>query len=375
MLAAAVVSGAADIPVAGHAAMALEPDGACAPGARLTIAAVGDLLFNGDLQRYALEDGASYRRFWQKVEPLLRQADIAYGNLEGPLAGITSEGKLIANPSRDWRSAVYRAPPASASVNYHSSLAADLKRSGFALVSTANNHALDRGPRGIEQTIDALDGAGLPYAGTRRRNDPQRGWSTLTRTKGFAIAWVACSYGLNGHPDVWRQVLRCFDDRDDVLREIRRQAADPAVDAVVLLPHWGTELDTKSGAQQQALARDAVAAGAALIIGSHPHVVQEWQTLPRAGGTEALVIYSSGDFVSTGLMGGLRAGIVSLIELRKPPAGKAYVSAAAYVPVRMERTPAPHVVEAGASLELPQLPRANRLTIERAQGWLGRDCR
>jgi hypothetical protein len=57
---------------------------ACAPGERVTIAAVGDLLFHFNLQQQALAKGSSFARFWEPVGPILKRADLVYGNLEGP---------------------------------------------------------------------------------------------------------------------------------------------------------------------------------------------------------------------------------------------------------------------------------------------------
>ena len=148
---------ASALPNAANSAETIKFEGGCVPGAHITIAAVGDLLFNGDLQRFALSNGGSYSRFWQDIEPTIHRADLAYANLEGPVANITFDGRSVAAPAEDWRSPVYRAQVRYSSFNYHPSLIADLKKSGFSIVSTANNHALDRGGKGIEQTIISLE--------------------------------------------------------------------------------------------------------------------------------------------------------------------------------------------------------------------------
>ncbi len=343
-------------------------DKGCAPGTHITIAAVGDLLFNGDLQRFALSRKGSYRRLWQGIEPIIRRADLAYGNLEGPVADITYDGKQVASPGRNWQSPVYRARSRYSSFNYHPSLVADLKRSGFSVVSTANNHALDRGGTGIEQTIHNLERNALAFSGTRKRHETDRPWSVVTKAKGFSLAWVACTYGLNGHPDLWRQVLLCYEQRQTVLDEIRRQASDPTIDAVVLVPHWGTEFSVETEQMQRDFARQAVEAGALLVIGAHPHMVQPWEKLTARDGREALVIYSSGDFVSDELANPHRAGLISLIELlKRPQTSKAYISAAAYLAIKMDRgPPVPHVVEVRSTNSVPQLPRGNRVSLELA---------
>jgi capsule synthesis protein PGA_cap len=339
----------------------------CATGRHITIAAVGDLLFNGSLQQFALSSKGGYRAIWQSIEPLLQGADLAYGNLEGPVANrVTFDGKLIADPGQDWRSPVYQTPTTYWSFNYHPSLIADLKRSGFKVISTANNHALDRGATGIDQTIETLERNGLTFTGTRKRHETNRAWSALVRVEGFTIAWLACTYGLNGRPDFQKQVLHCYDEQELVLGEIRRRAAEPGIDAVVLVPHWGTELSTEVEQRQRGLAKKAVNAGALLVIGAHPHMVQSWEKLTGPDNREALIIYSSGDFVSRELANPNRFGIISLIELGRSETSKAYVSAVAYVATKMDLTPAPHVVEVPSTNSMPQLPQGNRVTLARA---------
>jgi poly-gamma-glutamate synthesis protein (capsule biosynthesis protein) len=337
----------------------------CATGPHITIAAVGDVLFDGGLQQFALSRGNTYGALWRSIEPLLRHADLVYGNLEGPVANrVTFDGKLVADPQRDWRSPVYQAPAAYAGFNYHPQLLADLKKSGFGIVSTANNHALDRGATGVDQTIANLERSGLPFVGTGKHHDTNRDWSTVTNVGGFSLAWVACTYGLNGRPDVWHQVLRCYDEPERVLSEIRRRALDPGIDAVVLVPHWGLELATEIEQQQRDLARRAVDAGALLVIGAHPHTVQPWEKLATPDGREALIIYSNGDFVSDELSKPFRAGLISLIELWKgPQSSKAHIAAAAYAVTRLELAPTPHIVELRSESPVPQLPYGNRVPL------------
>ena len=188
--------------------------------------------------------------------------------------------------------------------NFHPSVVADIKAGGFDIVSTANNHAADRGPLGIDRTIDALEAARLAFTGTRRQNEtaPARPWGTITRAKGFAVAWLACTYATNGMPDPHAQVLGCFGPRGEpgvaVLDEIRRLAADPDIDAVILTPHWGNEYQPQPDESQRRLAHEAIDAGAAAVVGSHPHVLQPWERYEARDGREGLIVYSSGNFIS-----------------------------------------------------------------------------
>src|SRR6202021_567017 len=232
---------------------------ACVAGDRVTIAAVGDLLFHFNLQRQALAKGENFARFWERVGPIFRHADIVYGNLEGPAAqAVTAGGREIkVAPKIAAKIASKSAPRDETKIdvrldertydhrfyaggenmglvfNFHPSAGADVKAGSFPIVSTANNHAADRGSLGIDRTIDALEAAKLAFTGTRRRGETAeaRPWSTLTRAKGFTIAWLACTFSTHGMPDPGAQVLVCFgphgETRAEVLDEIRKLAARP----------------------------------------------------------------------------------------------------------------------------------------------------
>ncbi|MFN3867978.1 MAG: CapA family protein [Hyphomicrobiaceae bacterium] len=312
----------------------------CETGERIAIAAVGDLLFHNALQRQALTPGGSYRDFWRSLEPVLAGADLTYGNLEGPVAdGVSITGGIVRDPGRRWDGNVYGAPRGALNFNYHRSVVSDLVASGFDVVSTANNHAADRGPHGLDRTVASLEAGGLPFTGTRHRKSyPDRRWAVTTKANGFTVAWIACTYSTNGMPDRHGQVLDCYKHRDKVFEEIRWNAADPDVDAVILTPHWGVEKAPSPLKSDRHYARAAIEAGATAIIGTHPHVLQGWEKIATENGREGLVIYSTGNFISNQVSDDQRTGIVAVIELtRREAGGKAELSAAGFVPTWVER--------------------------------------
>jgi poly-gamma-glutamate synthesis protein (capsule biosynthesis protein) len=365
---------------------------ACVPGERVTIAAVGDLLFHFNLQQQALAKTSSFARLWEPVRPILRRADLVYGNLEGPAARAVMPGgmemKLPAGKDdRSYDRRFYAGGEGGVLVfNFHPSVVADLKAGGFDIVSTANNHAADRGPLGIERTIDALEAVKLVFTGTRRRGETaqDRSWSTVTNAKGFAIAWLACTFSTNGMPDPHAQVLACFGPRGEpspqVLDEIRRLAARPDVDAVILTPHWGNEYQQQPDASQRRLAHEAIDAGAAAVIGSHPHVLQPWEQYVTADGREGLIVYSSGNFISSQLRTEQRSGLISLLELTRDADGRARLTAAGYVPTWVDFASPWRVLEntgtesaAALALTTRLLPPANRVRSG-ALGQLPKAC-
>ena len=304
----------------------------CDEGDRITVAAVGDLLFHKKLQLQAYARGGTFSRFWKPVEPLLKAADMTYGNLESPSAhGVTRWGRNTRDTGRLYGT-VYSAELKPLLFNVHPSLIGELVKGGFDVVSTANNHALDRGKLGLERTIENLEKGELPFTGTRREAGAEDGWSAVTYAGDFAVAWLACTYAVNVPVKGADQVLHCYRDREQVLEEIAERSSDPGISAVILVPHWGAEDSHFVLKRQRALARQALDAGAAAVIGSHAHVVQGWETHATEDGREGLIVYSTGNFISNQRKLMQRAGVIVLVELVRPSDGKAVVSAAGYVP-------------------------------------------
>jgi poly-gamma-glutamate synthesis protein (capsule biosynthesis protein) len=354
---------------------------ACAAGEQATIAAVGDLLFHSPVQRVALARGSNFHRMWEPVAHVFARADVVYGNLEGPAArGVAIGGRAVADPGRVVDGWVYAAHIPLLVFNFHPSVIADLKAGGFHVISTANNHAADRGPLGIDRTIEELENVGLAFTGTRKRGETGRPWSVITRAKGLNIAWLACTYSLNGEPDRDRQVLRCYSQRAEVLAEIKRLAGDPGVDGIILTPHWGVEGSHVPHLQERQFAREAIDTGATAVIGTHPHVIQPWEKYRTADDREGLIIYSTGNFISNQRKLEERSGIIALVELVKAESGKARVAAAGFVPTWVEITSAYRVVEnvaanaAALRATLRLLPAANKV-VSSAMDQLPKECR
>jgi len=304
-------------PVAASAQCARDaPDGLainqCAGDERVSVALVGDLLLHGPLQRraYASDDG--FLSIWGGVLPLLQDADITYANLEGPVAeGVSRSFRAGTDPGRVFDNRVYTSYPL---FNYHQSLLDDLIRSGIDVVSTANNHALDRGGLGADRTIEALRARGIAFTGTVQR-DAVRRFSTVTPSRLGDVAWLACTYGTNGINDRDDQVLWCFADRAELLAEVSRLSRDPATAAVFVTPHWGVEYQTRAGAQQRVLARELAEAGATAIIGAHPHVLQQMEVIDTTDGRKVPVLYSLGNFVSNQRTLAQRTSVVAELDL------------------------------------------------------------
>lgn len=315
-------------------------DAACEPGMTLTIAAVGDLLLQGPLQRQAYDADDGFISLWSDVADLIAAADVSYANLEGPTArGVNRAGEDVPDPGKVFDGTVYADYPR---FNYHPSLTEDLVESGIDVVSTSNNHSLDRRVLGIDRTIDALETAGMSFTGTRR-SDGIGTWHTYTDEGGFRLAWVGCTYGTNGIPDDERQVRHCYEDQGEILAQIAELKLEPGLDAVIVTPHWGIEYTHDPADRDIRLAHAFIDAGAVAVLGAHPHVVQPWERYVTEGGREGFIVYSLGNFVSDQSQLGRRSTILLYLGLKRLDTGEVVPYGARYVPMALDRSNGRHL--------------------------------
>jgi len=328
---------------------------ACAVGERARVQAVGDVLLHQELQRTAYADPRGARALWSEVEDLLADADLTIANLESPLApGLSRDGSEVEDPGARYDRVVYTAYP---SFNVHPLLARGLVESGVDLVTTANNHALDRGPEGIDRTIASLRAAKLPFVGTRSQADARaertRTWSIVVPAGMLQIGVVACTEWVNQKPDPLHQVLRCKSDRAWIEREVRRLRARADVDVVAVAPHWGKEYAPEPEQWQRAWAQRMIDAGASLVLGGHPHVLQPWERMVAGDGREAGVIWSLGNFASHQQNLAKRSEAIVQVGLVRDAAGTTRVAAFAAHPLHQARHGEDYVVRSLVRAEGP----------------------
>jgi poly-gamma-glutamate synthesis protein (capsule biosynthesis protein) len=334
-------------------------EGACTPGTHHVLAFAGDLLLHQELQKqaYKAKDGAAV--LWSNIADLLAAPDAMLLNLEGPLApGLDVDGLEVADPGKTYDRVVYTAYPR---FNYHPSIAKDLVKAGVDLVTTANNHALDRGPLGVDRTIASLDAAKLAWVGTREQSKPERWYRTLALGD-LQLAFVACTTSTNQRPDDYGQVLRCGDGKS--VGKLIGQLLAPGksgkskADAVIVLPHWGKEYVHEPRESEQTLAAQWIEAGALAVIGSHPHVVQPWARQLASDGREGLVFYSLGNFASHQPELERRASVLLYLDLVDVEGGPPRIAGVRWLPLHVRQSGQEFFVEAIDRVQAPADARA-----------------
>lgn len=215
--------------------------------------------------------GHGERYPFQRIRSTLRRADVVIANLECVLSKrpftVSHEYRLRADPKR----------------------ARILSPAGVTVVNLANNHAMDCGPEGLRDTTHALDAAGVAWCGGAAQP------LLVRNVHGIRIAFFGfCDFPPAGQTGEQSGISYASDEGID--RAVR--AARKQVDVVVVSFHWGVEHQHRPIPRQRHLARIAAKAGADLVLGHHPHVLQGFEVLPCGLlGRKTLVAYSLGNFV------------------------------------------------------------------------------
>ncbi len=324
-------------PVTSPAPLAFNGGKCIDPAKTLTVAAVGDVLLHDTVQKWGAQQKDGFAGLFKPTQDIIAAADIAFANLEGPAAeGVASNGKEVRAPATRYDKSVYRGYPM---FNYHPSIMADLKKAGFDVLNLANNHSLDRHQLGVDRTAEAAKAAGLAVTGTRHRGAMSAPWHVVTPVKAaggtFNIAWLGCTYGTNGVPDRASQVLNCYDGKDEIIKTVKELAQRPDIHAIFVTPHWGAEYQHKPELRQGEWATDVINAGAAGIIGQHPHVMQPVEKVAAADGREGFVAYSLGNYVSNQIGLPRLSSAILLLGLTPAANGKLAIAAAGWIPIRM----------------------------------------
>src|SRR5690554_4409338 len=244
-----------------------------------TIAAVDDILIHESLNKDAYRDGVyDFKPMFENVKPYLQQADIAFANQETMLGGV--ELGLSGYPR----------------FNSPLEVGDALVDAGIDVVSIANNHTLDVGEQAILNAIDYYDSTGTVYTGAYKSFEDQETIRTIERNN-IVFSFLAYTYGTNGIPvPTGKEYLVNLIEEERMVEEIKK--AKEISDVVVLSLHFGNEYELFPNARQKELAEMFTDAGANIILGHHPHVLQPMERVITENGNEAFVAYSLGNFIS-----------------------------------------------------------------------------
>lgn len=252
------------------------------------------IVFLGDMMMHSgqianartAEDTYDFSACFSRVERLIKQADIAVANMEFTLAGRPYTGY----------------PCFSAPDSYVEAIA----ESGVDIFLTANNHILDKGKGGIERTLGIYskmeeEGRARHTGASLSAPDDSLRFPLKVACRGIRFAFINFTYGTNSRlKEEFPKVHRT--DTAEIALAIRA-AKESGADFIIALPHWGNEYVLRHSASQGRLAQWLAEKGCDAVVGAHPHVLQDIETLTVAkdngiGTRQVPVVYSLGNFIS-----------------------------------------------------------------------------
>lgn len=240
---------------------------------RVTFAFVGDILPAASVAARIDKLGVDYPFGGSSAS--IQAADIAAGNLETP---ISERG----TPAKD-KKYVYIGKP---------EYLKGVKNAGFDVLSLANNHTLDQGWDALSDTMDYLDDEGLQHMGSGA-DDKEAFTPAIVEHDGTRVAFIGLSHVV---PDGSWKADRNQPGVAEVYDTTRAVAAikdaKALADIVVVMVHWGNELEQRPEDDQKRIGHTLIDAGADLVIGSHPHVLQGFEYYKNRW-----IAYSLGNFV------------------------------------------------------------------------------
>lgn len=315
---------------------------------RATITAVGDIL----MHKAVIDDGLTttaegdtvydFTPDFKYVSAIFKQSDLAFANFEGTLAGPPYTGFPAFSAPDEIADALYEA--------------------GFRVMGTANNHCIDRGLDGLIRTATVFREKGFTVIGTRP--DTTSPMDTIEDLNGIKVGFINYTFETIGSesrrtingiwlPEGAEDLVCSFNSyrEDAYARDLAAilaradQLRSDGAEFICFSVHWGEEYQRQSVPWQRDVAQDLADGGIDLIIGHHPHVLEEAEVLTsQVTGKNTLVFYSLGNFLhnmnfgTLGTAGNAQDGAIARINLLKTEDG-VRIEFAEYIPTYVVRVP------------------------------------
>lgn len=314
-----------------------------------TIISAGDIMFHMAQINYANAVGTDgnydFTNTFKYIKDIVSSADYAVVNFETTLAG--ADVGYSGYPS-------FNAPDSSLDA---------VKGAGFDLMLFANNHCYDKNLSGLLRTQETFESCGLDYIGAKKEIGDDA--YTIVEINGIKVGMFNYADDLSAGNTEKRTIngksiknddlyymnlynLSLLDDLYDEVEDIMGKMESEGVDVVIAYMHWGYEYNIKHNSYQEKVAQQLANLGVDIIIGGHPHVIQDVETLTSENDADhkTLCFYSLGNFVSNQnrrSMGDTKnstyteGGLMVEITLRKYSTGESMISEVKEIPTFVHR--------------------------------------
>ena len=292
-----------------------------------SMSVIGDIMCHNSQYKDAYNsstDTYDFSYVFTDIKSYVNDADIAIGNLETTFAG---------------KARGYSNYP---TFNTPEQLAYNLKDFGIDVVSTANNHCMDKSYSGLVSTINYLNDAGISHIGTNTSVEEQN-TILIKDVNGIKIAFLAFTYGTNGIPVPSDKSYAVNLMDENLISNQISLAKQQNPDLICVSMHWGNEYQTKQNSEQERLANLLFQNGVDIILGSHPHVLQPMEkktiTLEDGSTKDCFVIYSLGNFMSGQTITNTRNSVILNMNFTKNgETEKTTIDSVSYIPIYMYKS-------------------------------------
>ncbi len=255
-------------------------------GVRISFLAAGDNIIHENVfldARSRAKEGQEYNfiDMYDGVAELIKNADLAFINQETPIC--KDELGVSGFPN-------FNTPEA---------VGDTLIELGFDIINIANNHMLDKKAAGYKNSLDYWSERDVTMIGGYY-NKADYETIRVVEEQGVSIAFISYTYGTNNmYLPAGSELYIPYIDEAEIVRMTKK--AGELADLVFVVMHWGGEDENSftPSNSQKSLATAITEAGADVIIGMHPHVIQPMEWKKASDGSDTLVIYSMGNFIST----------------------------------------------------------------------------
>ncbi|MBB3109586.1 poly-gamma-glutamate synthesis protein (capsule biosynthesis protein) [Paenibacillus phyllosphaerae] len=307
---------------------------------KIVVAAVGDLLMKSEIIASAKRAGKyDFDPIFNKVNPYLKKHDLTIANLETTFSGRRKLG-LYKGPDPKCNCPRERRHPRTGFpvFNCPDDLASALKRNGFQVLITSNNHSMDGGVEGVKRTLQKLDQFGLKHTGTNRSRE-EASKPLIIRAKDITIGILGYTQGTNSLPVPTPWLVNRMEFMK-VLADVRRLRNK--VDFLIVYLHFGREYQSLPSKEQKKWVQLLFRNGVNVVLGAHPHVlhpVQQYKMKDKDGRMRTRIAATSlGNFVSTKLRGDSNTmrGMIFSFTITKNHEGITDISGTARLPTMVQ---------------------------------------
>ena len=281
----------------------------------IKLSAVGNISCSEEMLKDAHNeeyDSYNFSHMFNNVSNLVNVSDVIMGTMETGF--LSNEEYSDTNAPIDFARAV--------------------RNSGVNVVSLANNHSLDNGIEGLQETKTNLESADINVVGYKENNNS----SILIReVKNSKIAILSYTCILDNEQDVTeyeKKFVNIYSEKQAM--EDIKLAKEAGAEYICVIIHWGDDMSETVNDEQRKITDFLVDNGANLIIGSHPSIVQPTEIRENKDGEKVLIAYSLGNYISSNPEEKAKEELVLNIELRKSGKdGKISLDKVDYTPLYM----------------------------------------